>query len=75
MQDILHLCGLEGFGCTLNEASFFTSHDTLVMKKRKGLARLSGGIFHFLQRNALRAHAQFMIPPNRVIELGGQKEF
>lgn len=75
MQDILHLCGLEGFGCTINEASFFTSHDTLVMKKRTGLARLSGGIFHFLQRNALRAHAQFMIPPNRVIELGGQKEF
>ncbi|AUX73197.1 low affinity potassium transporter Kup [Erwinia pyrifoliae] len=75
MQDILHLCGLEGFGCTVNEASFFTSHDTLVMKKRKGLARISGGIFHFFQRNALRAHAQFMIPPNRVIELGGQKEF
>ncbi len=62
MQDILHLCGLEGFGCTVNEASFFTSHDTLVMRKRKGLARLSGGIFHFFQRNALRAHAQFMIP-------------
>ncbi|MDE1189857.1 MAG: low affinity potassium transporter Kup [Pantoea sp.] len=75
MQEILHLCGLEGFGCTLQEASFFTSHDTLVMKKRNGLARAKGAIFHFFQRNALRAHEQFMIPPNRVIELGGQKEF
>ncbi|MDK2634003.1 low affinity potassium transporter Kup [Pantoea sp. CS_6] len=75
MKDVLHLCGLEGFGCTLNEASFFTSHDTLVMKKRRGLAHARGAIFHFFQRNALRAHEQFMIPPNRVIELGGQKEF
>lgn len=75
MQEILYLCGLEGFGCTVNEASFFTSHDTLVMKKRRGLSRLKGGIFHFFQHNALRAHEQFMIPPNRVIELGGQKEF
>ncbi|EOS95674.1 low affinity potassium transporter Kup [Erwinia tracheiphila] len=75
MQEILYLCGLEGFGCTVNEASFFTSHDTLIMKKRRGLSRLKGGIFHFFQHNALRAHEQFMIPPNRVIELGGQKEF
>ncbi len=75
MAEILHLCGLEGFGCTLHEASFFTSHDTLVMKQRKGLARIKGGIFHFCQRNALRAHEQFNIPPNRVIELGGQREF
>lgn len=75
MQDVLHLCGLEGFGCTLNEASFFTSHDTLVMKKRRGLAHAKGVIFHFFQRNALRAHEQFRIPANRVIELGGQKEF
>ena len=75
MAEILHLCGLEGFGCTLHEASFFTSHDTLVMKQRKGVARIKGGIFHFCQRNALRAHEQFNIPPNRVIELGGQREF
>ncbi|MCX8962009.1 low affinity potassium transporter Kup [Erwinia psidii] len=75
MQEILYLCGLSGFSCTVNEASFFTSHDTLIMKKRRGLLRLKGGIFHFFQHNALRAHEQFMIPPNRVIELGGQKEF
>ncbi len=75
MAEILHLCGLEGFGCTLNEASFFTTHDTLVMKKRRGLLRIRGGIFHFCQRNAQRAHEQFSIPPNRVIELGGQREF
>lgn len=75
MAEILHLCGLQGFGCTLNEASFFTSHDTLVMKQRRGLLRLRGGVFHFCQRNALRAHEQFRIPPNRVIELGGQREF
>jgi len=75
MEEILHLCGLEGFGCTVHEASFFTSHDTLVMKKRRGLPYAKGIIFHFLQRNALRTHEQFRIPPNRVIELGGQKEF
>ena len=43
-------------------------------EKRRG-ARIRGGIFHFCQRNALRAHEQFHIPPNRVIELGGQREF
>ena len=75
MEEILHLCGLEGFGCTVHEASFFTSHDTLIMKKRRGLSYAKGIVFHFLQRNALRAHEQFRIPPNRVIELGGQKEF
>jgi KUP system potassium uptake protein len=75
MEEILHLCGLEGFGCTVHEASFFTSHDTLIMKKRHGLSYAKGTVFHFLQRNALRTHEQFRIPPNRVIELGGQKEF
>lgn len=75
MEEVLHLCGLEGFGCTVNEASFFTSHDTLIMKKRHGLLYAKGVVFHFLQRNALRTHEQFRIPPNRVIELGGQKEF
>jgi len=75
MKEILHLCGLVGFGCILNEASFFTTHDTLMMKERRGFQRVCGSIFRFCQRNALRPHEQFNIPPNRVIELGGLREF
>lgn len=75
MEQVLALCAREGFRCSLNEASFFTTHDTLVMGKRRGVAQIRGKIFLFFQRNALRAHEQFMIPPNRVIELGGQKKF
>jgi KUP system potassium uptake protein len=75
MPEILHLCGLEGLIMKLNDTSVFTAHDTLVMKKRAGLRKLRGGIFLFLQRNALRTHEQFMIPVDNVIELGGQKEF
>jgi K+ transporter len=44
-------------------------------KKRRGLAYVKAIVFHFLQRNALRAHEQFRIPPHRVFELSGQKEF
>jgi KUP system potassium uptake protein len=77
MQEILQLCALKSpdFHCAVNNVSFFTSHETLVMNKRRGLARIKGVIFHFLQRNAQRADSQFSIPPNRVVELGGQKHF
>lgn len=75
VADILYRCGLEGMNITMNETSFFLSHDTLVLGKRPWYLRVRGRVFQTLQRNALRAPELFQIPPNRVIELGAQIEF
>ena len=75
MTDILYRCGLTGLSMSLNETSFFLSRDTLVMGKRPWYLRVRGRVFQVFQRNALRAPDLFQIPPNRVVELGGQIEF
>jgi KUP system potassium uptake protein len=75
MTDILYRCGLTGLSMSLNETSFFLSRDTLVMGKRPWYLRMRGRVFQVFQRNALRAPDLFQIPPNRVVELGGQIEF
>lgn len=74
VEEIFHRCGLEGLNCRMMETSFFMSHESLIIGKRPWYLRLRGKLFLALQRNALRAPAQFEIPPNRVIELGTQVE-
>lgn len=74
VEEIFHRCGLEGLSCRIMEASFFMSHESLILGKRPWYLRLRGKLFIMLSRNALRAPDQFEIPPNRVIELGTQVE-
>jgi KUP system potassium uptake protein len=74
VEEIFHLCGLEGLQCRMMETSFFMSHESLILGKRPWYLLVRGKLFMALSRNALRAADQFEIPPNRVIELGTQVE-
>ncbi|WGE30892.1 low affinity potassium transporter Kup (plasmid) [Edwardsiella tarda] len=74
VEDIFHRCGLDGLHCTPLEASFFMSHESLLLGRRPWYLKLRGRLFMALSRNALRVADQFEIPPNRVIELGSQVE-
>ncbi|HEY0211576.1 low affinity potassium transporter Kup [Sodalis ligni] len=74
MEEIFHRCGLEGLSCRMMETSFFMSHESLILGKRPWYLLIRGKLFIALSRNALRAPDQYLIPPNRVIELGTQVE-
>ncbi|WP_213993537.1 low affinity potassium transporter Kup [Sodalis sp. dw_96] len=74
MEEIFHRCGLEGLSCRMMETSFFMSHESLILGKRPWYLLVRGKLFIALSRNALRAPDQYLIPPNRVIELGTQVE-
>ncbi|KYP97075.1 potassium transport protein Kup [Sodalis-like endosymbiont of Proechinophthirus fluctus] len=74
MEEIFHRCGLEGLSCRMMETSFFMSHESLILGKRPWYLMVRGKLFIALSRNALRAPDQYLIPPNRVIELGTQIE-
>lgn len=73
-EEIFHRCGLEGLACRMMETSFFMSHESLILGKRPWYLMIRGKLFIALSRNALRAPDQYLIPPNRVIELGTQIE-
>lgn len=74
VEEVFHRCRMAGLSCQVTEASFFISHESLLMSNRPWYLRFRGRLFMALQRNALRAPDQFEIPPNRVIELGTQIE-
>lgn len=74
MEEIFHRCGLEGLSCRMMETSFFMSHESLILGKRPWYLMVRGKLFMALSRNALRAPDQYLIPSNRVIELGTQIE-
>lgn len=74
MEEIFHRCGLEGLSCRMMETSFFMSHESLILGKRPWYLMVRGKLFMALSRNALRVPDQYLIPPNRIIELGTQIE-
>ena len=80
-------CRLEHFPINLMETSFFIGREKLRLRSRRRLAfgRFLGPelfvflawrdrLFIFLNNLALDATEFFRIPPNRVVELGGQIE-
>jgi KUP system potassium uptake protein len=56
------------------DTSFFVGRVTIVAKQKSRLTALRCKLFEAMHRNALAATEFFHIPPNRVIELGGQVE-
>jgi len=83
----LALCRLQHFHINLMETSFFIGREKLRLRSRRRLAFarwwgpelfvfLAWGdrLFIFLSNLALDATEFFRIPPNRVVELGGQVE-
>ena len=54
--------------------SFFVGRLTIVAAASPRMSRIRVQLFEAMHRNALAATEFFHIPPNRVIELGGQIE-
>jgi KUP system potassium uptake protein len=70
----LEACSAERLDFNMMETSFFVGHVTVVANKRSGIGAIRCRVFEVMHRNALAATEFFRIPPDRVIELGGQIE-
>jgi KUP system potassium uptake protein len=70
----LEACGSEQMQFDLMDTSFFVGRLTIVPAAAPRMSRVRIKLFEAMHRNALAATEFFRIPPNRVIELGGQIE-
>ena len=61
-----------GLGYRTDNAAYFLGRDEIVVASPRGMARWRKYLFMFLARNSEFAGAHFGIPPERIIELGGQ---
>jgi KUP system potassium uptake protein len=61
-----------GLGCRTDNATYFLGRDDIVVSSPRGMARWRKRLFLVMARNAEFAGAHFGIPPERIIELGGQ---
>ena len=71
---VLERCDLQGLTFNMMETSFFVGRVTIVPARKSRFGAMRCKIFEAMHRNALAATEFFRIPPNRVIELGGQVE-
>jgi KUP system potassium uptake protein len=69
-------CRVGGFRFNLMETSFIIGREKLRLRARprSGLWRWRDALFILMSNNTLDATEFFRIPPNRVVELGGQIE-
>jgi KUP system potassium uptake protein len=67
-------CRAKNLVFTMMDTSFFVGRVSIVAARRSRLTSFRRRVFGFMLRNALPATEFFHIPPNRVIELGGQVE-
>jgi KUP system potassium uptake protein len=67
-------CRLQKLHFNLMETSFFVGREKILTVKRKGPQRWRRQLFVLMSNNMLDATEFFRIPPNRVVELGGQVE-
>jgi KUP system potassium uptake protein len=70
----LHSCSSQHLHFNLMDTSFFVGRLTIVSTAASRWTRIRTNLFEAMHRNALPATEFFRIPPNRVIELGGQIE-
>jgi KUP system potassium uptake protein len=61
-----------GLGFRTDNATYFLGRDDVVVASPRGMARWRKRLFLVMARNAEFAGAHFSIPPERIIELGGQ---
>jgi KUP system potassium uptake protein len=68
-------CRLQNLRINLLETSFIIGREKLLASKRRSsLSRWRKQLFILMSNNALDATEFFRLPPNRVVELGGQVE-
>ena len=70
-------CRVGGFRFNLMETSFIIGREKLRLRarpRRRNFWRWRDRLFILMSNNTLDATEFFRIPPNRVVELGGQTE-
>jgi KUP system potassium uptake protein len=65
-------CRAQQLQFDMMQTSFFVGRVAIVADKRSGVSAIRRRVFEAMHRNALSATEFFRIPPDRVIELGGQ---
>ena len=70
----LEQCSTRELHFNMMDTSFFVGRVTIVAKKQSRIGAIPRQVFEVMHRNALAATEFFRIPPNCVIELGGQVE-
>ncbi len=74
IPEVLEECANRELHFNMMDTSFFVGRVTIVGAKHSPIGAIRRQLFDFMHRNALPATEFFRIPPNRVIELGGQVE-
>ncbi len=69
---VLDACRAQELHFDMMQTSFFVGRVTIVADRRSGISAIRRQVFEVMHRNALSATEFFRIPPDRVIELGGQ---
>ncbi|MBO0754825.1 MAG: potassium transporter Kup [Bradyrhizobiaceae bacterium] len=69
---LLERCSAHGLRFNMMETSFFVGRVKIVPARRSRFGAIRCRLFEMMHRNALPATEFFRIPPDRVIELGGQ---
>jgi KUP system potassium uptake protein len=69
---LLERCSLQGLHFNMMETSFFVGRVKIVPQRGSRFGSIRCKLFEAMHRNALPATEFFRIPPDRVIELGGQ---
>jgi len=70
----LEACKNHDLHFDMMDTSFFVGRVKIMAEKRSRMNTFQGHVFGIMHRNALAATEFFRIPPNRVVELGGQVE-
>ncbi len=69
---LLERCSIHGLRINMMETSFFVGRVKIVSRRGSRFGAVRVQLFETMHRNALPATEFFRIPPDRVIELGGQ---
>ncbi len=64
----------QGLAADVDDVVYFLGRETIIVRRRKGMAVWREKLFVLMARNAVRATAFFRLPPERVVELGVQVE-
>jgi KUP system potassium uptake protein len=68
----LEECGARDLHFAMMDTSFFVGRVSIVASKHSTMSAFRCQVFEIMHRNALPATEFFRIPPDRVVELGGQ---
>src|SRR5215470_14995693 len=71
---VLERCATQDHHFNMMDTSFFVGRVKIVAERKSRFGAIRCKFFEVMHRNALAATEFFRIPPNRVIELGGQIE-